>query len=195
MALMEAIADNRHEFRDGFVETNLSQTLPFSPFTRPGDWVVLHTKSRQEKALSLDLEARQIPCFLPLRTEIRYYGNRKCVVRLPLFANYLFIKGKNEEVYQADRTKRVANIIRCPDQQKIQWELYNIHIALLQDAPFVMYPALVKGIRVEVRSGPFRGLQGVIEDRKKLNRLLLQVETLGRAIVLEVDGSLLDVIE
>ena len=125
MSLMEPIADDRRPCPRDSIDTDPAQTTQISPFTQPGDWVVLHTKSRQEKALSLDLAARQIPCFLPLRKEIRYYGKRKCVVELPIFSNYLFIKGQNEQVYLADRTKRVANIIRCPDQQKITWELHR----------------------------------------------------------------------
>jgi transcription antitermination factor NusG len=166
-----------------------------SPFTQPGEWFVLHTRSRQEKAIAADLAARQIAHYLPLHREVRYYGRRKCVVDAPLFSNYLFLKGTFEDAYTADRTKRVANIIRVPDQQKISRELGNIHLALLKNAPFVLYPTLVKGVRVEVRAGPFRGLQGVIEDRTKGDRLILQVETLGRAVSFEIDGSLLDVME
>jgi transcription antitermination factor NusG len=49
-----------------------------------------------------------------------------------------------------------------------------------------------KLLRVEVRSGPFRGLQGVIEEVGRNDRLILQVQTLGRAVCLEIDGALLD---
>jgi transcription antitermination factor NusG len=165
------------------------------PFTAPGDWFVLHTRSRQEKALAEELDARHLHYFLPLRKEIRYHGKRKCVVQAALFSNYLFLKGSREDAFLASRTKRVANIIPVPDQHRIQSELANIHLALLQDAPFTLYPSLVKGLRVEVRAGPFRGLQGIIEDRTKANRLILQFETLGRAVAFEIDASLLDVID
>jgi transcription antitermination factor NusG len=50
-------------------------------------------------------------------------------------------------------------------------------------------------VRVEVRSGPFRGLQGIIEGRTPKDRMLLQVDILGQAVSVEIDGSLLDVIE
>jgi hypothetical protein len=43
-----------------------------------------------------------------------------------------------------------------------------------------------------VRSGPLRGLQGIIEHRGRVNRLILQVEMLGQAVSLEVEASLLD---
>jgi transcriptional antiterminator RfaH len=165
------------------------------PFTAQGEWFALYTRSRQEKALSLDLAVRRVPHFLPIRREVRYHGGRKVKVDVPLFSNYLFLRGSIEQAYLADRTHRVANIIRIPDQQKIGWELSNINLALLRDASVARYPSLVKGVRVEVRAGPFRGIQGVIENIKKANRLILQVETLGRAISFEIDASLLDVIE
>jgi transcription antitermination factor NusG len=167
----------------------------YSPFHRPGSWFVLHTRSRQEKLVAADLGARDIAHYLPMRRVIRYYGKRKCSVEEPLFPNYLFLRGTKDDAYLADRTKRVANIIGVPDQQRLNWELVNIELALLQNAPLALYTTLVQGVRVEVRAGPFRGLQGVIENRMKGDRLILQVETLGRAVSVEIDGSLLDVME
>jgi transcription antitermination factor NusG len=175
--------------------SQLGESAAPSPFDTPGEWFVLHTRSRQEKALAQDLTARRIPHFLPLCRAAHYYGKHKCMIETPLFSNYLFLRGSLDDAYVADRTRRVANIIRCADQHKITWELTNINLALLQHAPFVQYPALVEGVRVEVRAGPFRGLQGVIESRTKGNRLILQVQTLGRAVSFEIDGSLLDVID
>jgi transcription antitermination factor NusG len=102
------------------------------------------------------------------------------------------LRGSLEQAYAADRTRRVANILPVADQGQIDWELHNIYLALREGAKFDPYPALRKGVRVEVRSGPFRGLQGMIEDRLVNDRLILQVNTLGRALSLEIDGALLD---
>ena len=58
------------------------------------------------------------------------------------------------------------------------------------------HPFLKAGVRVEVRSGPLRGLQGFVERRTGINRLiLLQIEMPGRAVSLEIDPPLLDPIE
>ena len=162
------------------------------PDESAGKWHVLHTKSRQEKALAEDLLALGIPHFLPLVRQVRYYGKRKSLAELPIFPGYLFLRGSLDDAYQADRTRRVARLIKVNDQTKIDWELRNIYVALSKDAPLAPYPFLSKGIRVEVRSGPFRGLQGVIEDVSKRGRLILRVETLGSALSLEIDGALLD---
>jgi transcription termination/antitermination protein NusG len=161
------------------------------PDARLGDWHVLHTKSRQEKIVAADLAAMGIAYFLPLVSQVRYYGNRKARVNTPLFPGYVFLRGSTEQAYQADRTKRIANIIRVAAQESLDWELRNLHLALTRQAPLMPYPYLKKGVRVEIRSGPFRGLQGIVEDRAGTDRLILSVDILGRSVSLEIDGALL----
>ncbi len=159
------------------------------------DWHVVHTLSRQEKALAGDLAAMGIPHYLPLQKKVRYYGARKAAIQDPLFPGYLFVRGSVDDTYRADRTGRVANLIKVRDQSKLDWELRNIHLALSNDAALEPYAHLVKGKRVTVKAGPFRGLQGVVETGSDNGRLILQVDALGQAVSLEIDGSLLEAIE
>ncbi len=158
-------------------------------------WHVLHTSSRQEKILSDTLSAMDVSHFLPLSKETRYYGKRKATVEMPLFPSYLFLFGTLDEVYQADRTRRVARIIQVPDQRQLDRELRNLHLALSNNAVLDRYPLLKPGVRVEVTHGPFRGLQGVIEDRSKADRLYLKVQMLGTAARMQIDAALLDPID
>jgi transcription antitermination factor NusG len=161
---------------------------------RPGvglRWHVLQTKSRQEKALTESLLSRGMECFLPLAQVNRTHGGRRVKVELPLFPGYVFLRGSLEEAYEADRTKRVAKIIPVFDQKKLDEELRSLELALKASAVFDPFPYLKRGIRVEVISGPMRGVRGVIEDRLKRDRLVLQVDVLGQATSLEVDGAVL----
>jgi transcriptional antiterminator RfaH len=155
-------------------------------------WHVLHTSSRQEKILADTLTAMNVPHFLPLVRQTRYYGKRKSAIEMPLFPSYLFLMGTLDEAYQADRTGRVARIIPVPDQQQLDGELRNLYLALSNNAELDRYPMLKKGVRVEVRSGPFRGLQGVIEDRSRADQLFLKVHMLGTAARMQIDAALLD---
>jgi transcription antitermination factor NusG len=172
-------------------ESEIELPIEFPPADL-GSWHVLHTKSRQEKVVAADLAAMGIAHYLPLVRQVRYYGRRKAKVAMPLFPGYVFLRGSLEHVYAADRTKRIANIIPVNAQDQLDWELRNLHLALSQDAELTPFAYLKKGVRVEVRSGPFRGLQGVIEGRAAANRLILQVDLLGRAVSLEIDPALLD---
>jgi transcription antitermination factor NusG len=155
-------------------------------------WHLLHVRSRQEKALGADLSMRGISHYLPLVRQARFYRHRKSQVQLPLFAGYVFLLGTMEQAYSADRTGRVARIIPVFDQEKMDWELANLQLAMHRQPNLAPYPFLKAGLPVEVRGGPFRGVQGVIESRAKETRLILQVTTLGKAVSLEIDASLVD---
>jgi transcription antitermination factor NusG len=175
--------------------TNLTAELDLFADEIAGDWHVLHTKSRQEKVVGSELNAMQIAHFLPLKKQVRFYGRRRAVVEEPLFPGYIFLRGSLDEVYRIDRTKRVANIIRVADQRKLRAELRNIHMALSHEVALDPFPFLKEGVHVVIKSGPMQGLRGLIQHRWATNRLILQVEMLGRAVALEIDGSLLEVID
>lgn len=154
-------------------------------------WFVAHTRSRQEKVLAADLRERLIEVFLPMVKTVRYYGKRKCKVELPLFPGYLFLRGTVEQGYIADRTGRVANLIRVPDQRMLTTELDQIRDVIARGGALTPASAITQGTLVEVKAGPFKGIQGVVERGIPNDRLLLQVELIGRAAVLEVDRALL----
>ncbi len=157
-----------------------------------GSWYVLHTRSRQEKSVATDLQARRIRHFLPLVNQVRYYGRRKARVDLPLFPGYVFLFGDREEAFSLDRSGKLANILPVTNQTQLDWELRNLRQAIDRQAPLNPYPYLEEGIRVEVKSGPFRGLQGLITDRTQDDRLVIQVDMLGQATAIEIDGALLE---
>lgn len=175
--------------------TDLAPPAPVFPPQEGCRWHVLHTKSRQEKALAETLDAMAIACFLPLARQKRYYGRRKIEVDLPLFPGYLFLYGTLEQAYSADRTKRVAHVIPVVDQARLDDELRQIHLAIAGHGQLDPYPYLTRNVRVQVIAGPLKGLRGVVEDRLKRDRLILQVDVLGQATSLEIDGSLLEPID
>src|SRR5688572_1220440 len=128
-----------------------------------GTWHVLHTRSRQEKVVAADLNAMQIAHYLPLIKRPQQYGRRKVMLEEPLFPSYVFVRGSLDDVYRIDRTRRVARIIPVMDQAKLSWELKNISMALAHETVLDPYPMLRTGVRVLVKSGPFQGLEGLIE--------------------------------
>lgn len=158
-------------------------------------WIVLQTRSRQEKAVAADLTALGVGHFLPLVRQVRYYGKRKARVELPLFPGYVFLHGTRDQAYEADRLKRIAHILPVADQNELEWELRNIHLAVGREAQLDPHPTLKVGVRVEVRAGPFQGLQGVVESRDRLDRVVLQINYLNRAMSLEIDAGLLDLLD
>jgi len=160
-----------------------------------GAWFVLHTRSRQEKVVAADLEARKTHCYLPTVEAVRYYGRRKQKVTLPLFPGYVFMHGQIEQAYAIDRHRGLVQVLKVPDQQPLTENLCAIQAASAAGAVLDPHPYLVAGVCVEVTAGPFKGISGVIENRRRPDRLILQVDVLGQATSLEIDGSLLRPIE
>src|SRR4051812_28467565 len=104
------------------------------PGVSPGTWHVLLTKSRQEKALAEDLENLKIDCYLPLIKAVRYHRNRKVTVDIPMFTGYVFLRGSVDDAYRADRTNRVARIIRVVNQEQLDAELTGIRTVTEKNA-------------------------------------------------------------
>lgn len=158
-------------------------------------WHVLHTKSRQEKALARTFDAAGIQYELPLIKVVRFYGHRKREVVLPLFSNYIFVRGPLEVTYFAMTTRRVVNVISVHDQEGFDRDLKQIRLALAGGAELNPYRYLTVGRRVRVTAGPFKDVEGLIEEKPKPDRLILQIDVLGRAAGLEIDASLLEPVE
>ena len=158
-------------------------------------WYALKTRSRQEKALSRALAAAGVEHYLPLVERVRYHGHRKRSVSEPLFGTYLFLHGTREATFFALATRRVARVIPVADQALLGHELDQIRSALALQGELSPDRYLRRGQRVRVTGGPFRGLEGLVESLPKAQRLVLQIEALGRATSLEIDSGLLEPVD
>ncbi|MBI1335746.1 MAG: hypothetical protein GC164_02155 [Phycisphaera sp.] len=165
------------------------------PVSTTSQWFVLHTKARQEKALASNLASRGVEYFLPLVKHVTIQSRKRVETMLPLFPGYLFMNGSLEQAYDADRTRRVAQIIRVTDQQRIESELESLRIALEVEDTLMPCDRLRCGMWVEVRTGPFEGVRGLIERIERRTRLVLHVEGMPKAACLEIDGSMVEVID
>jgi transcription antitermination factor NusG len=160
-----------------------------------GSWWVGHTRPRFEKAFAWDLLHWGIGYFLPLLERVRISGGRKRHVMAPLFTSYVFFCGSDEDRYVAMTTNRLCQTIRVPDQGGFVAEITAIEQALSGKAVMDLYPFAAVGRRCRVTAGPLRGIEGVVIERKKLARLVLQVDILGQGAAVEIDADLLEPIE
>jgi len=160
-----------------------------------GQWWVVHTKSRNEKALAHDLMGRGISYFLPMIWKVRRKSRRTMRSLLPLFGGYLFFCGSENDRVEILRTDRVANLIEVKDQQKLIRELQQIEQALRSGVPVTPHKYLKEGQKCRVVAGPLMGLQGVISRTAGATRLVLQVDMLGQAASVEIDVDMIEPVE
>lgn len=160
-----------------------------------GLWWVVHTKSRNEKALAQDLISRNISYFLPMTWQVRRKSGRTLRSLLPLFGGYLFFCGTEDERVELLRTNRVANLISVEDQEKLVRELSQIESALRAGAPLIPHKYIEAGQRCRVIAGPLMGLEGIVVRTKGSMRLVLQVDILGKATSAEIDIDMIETVE
>ena len=160
-----------------------------------GLWWVVHTKSRNEKALAQDLIRKDISYFLPMSWKVHRRRGRRIRSLLPLFSGYLFFCGDEAERLELLRTNRVANLIEVKNQQKLLDELLQIENALQTGAPLTPHRYIKKGRLCRVTAGPLADLQGIVVKTKSTARLVLQIDMLGQAASVEIDIDMIETID
>jgi len=157
-----------------------------------GRWWVAHTKARNEKAFAWNLQRMSIPYFLPMREKLTLRRGKKYRSLLPLFSGYVFFNGDEEERYKSLTTNRLSQVIEVVDQAGFLDELSQIQQALARKAQLDPHPYLKTGKRCRVITGALAGMEGILLRKRKQTRLVLQVEILGQAAAVEIDGDLLE---
>ena len=156
-----------------------------------GQWWVAHTKARNEKALAWQLMKMDIPYFLPLVEKTTKTGKRKFKSLLPLFGGYVFFCGNEDARYNALTTNRIANIIPVMDQKLLISQLHDVHVALTCGVEIDPFPSVVEGIRCMVTAGPLRGVEGIVEKKESVTRIMLKVDILGQSAAVTIDPAFL----
>lgn len=160
-----------------------------------GQWWVVHTRSRNEKALAHDLISKNISYFLPMSWKVSRRSRRTTRSLLPLFSGYLFFCGQEDQRIELLQTNRVANLIEVVDQETLLNELAQLNQALRAGAPLTPYKYIKAGQRCRVIAGPLIGMEGIVVRSKNAIRLVLQIDMLGQAASVEIDIDMIEVLD
>jgi transcriptional antiterminator RfaH len=151
-------------------------------------WWVLHTKPRQEKALSRRLFEQQLPYFLPLQRRRTLMRGRAMTSYAPLFPSYVFQFSNEQERGSALATGRVVQTLPVTDQQRLWTELNQIHRLLDSGRAVAAEQGLTPGALVEICSGPLTGLRGKILTTASGRRFVVQVDFIQRGASVLLEG-------
>ena len=155
-------------------------------------WVVAHTRPRTEKKLAEWCERQGFAATLPVYKSVKKYPGKTAVFEKPLFPNYLFLKitpQQNRLVFQSDY---VANLLEIADQALFESQLGDILRALESDLEIVLAPQIFAGQRVAVKSGPLRGLEGVVEQRSGRTLVHLRLDFISQAAAVQIEANELE---
>ena len=156
-------------------------------------WWCIYTMSRREKDLMRKLAALKIAHYGPvIPKRYRSPNGRLRTSYVPLFPNYVFMWGTEEDRYQAMTTNCISRCNQVDDQAQLVTDLRQIHRVV--DAGIALTPEakLEPGNRVRVRTGPFARYEGTVIRREGKTRLLLSINFLEQGVSMEMDEGLLE---
>jgi transcription antitermination factor NusG len=165
--------------------------VDFAVLPDPVRWVVIHTRPRCEKKMASAARRAGIHAYLPLRSREHRYGNRRRVFSAPLFSGYLFCRGDLQQRRWLRQNQHTANVLEVVGQEDLARQLAQIHAALESGLIVEVMPFLETGRRVRVTAGPLRGFEGVVLRVQGRERVLLTVDMIRQAAVVEIDSALL----
>ncbi|MEZ6089203.1 MAG: KOW motif-containing protein [Pirellulaceae bacterium] len=158
-------------------------------------WWALYTRSRQEKKLMRMLREQQISYYSPVIP--RRYKSPAGRIRqayLPLFANYVFVRGTGQSRYDAVSTGCVSRCIEVVDRSQLVTDLRQIRDLIQIGAPLAPEERLVPGDLVRVKSGPFAGFEGTVVQRDGQKRLIVAVRFMNQGASAALDDCQLEFI-
>lgn len=157
-------------------------------------WFVAHTRPRCEKKLVGFCEREGLSATLPCYSAAHKYRGKTVVFRKPLFPGYVFLELTNEQRRKVYNSDFVANLLDVPDQEPFAVQLGEILRALETDLEIRLAPTIGKGMRVEIKHGPLRGVEAWVEERYGTNTVLLRLDFIGQAAAVKVDATDLQLI-
>ena len=150
-------------------------------------WYAVYTAPRSEKKVQERFQQSGIQHYLPLRSEIRQWHDRKKKVVVPVIHGYIFVRIDSKEFSTVLRTSGVVTFLRekgvpvpIPDYQMDRFRR-------VVDGNEVSYEftmeTLKEGVPVEIIGGSLAGVQGECVSMDGEMEILLRIKALGAAII------------
>jgi transcription antitermination factor NusG len=157
-------------------------------------WYVAHTRPRCEKKLLQFCERENLAASLPCYKSAHKYRGKTLVFKKPLFPGYVFIEMpplKRGVVLQSDH---LANLLEIADQDLFVRQFGEVLRALETDLEIRLAPTISEGLRVKIKSGPLRGVEGWVEKRYGMTTVLLRLDFISQAAAVKLEASDLELI-
>jgi transcriptional antiterminator RfaH len=158
------------------------------------EWYVAHTKARCEKKLAEYCVRAGLEPTLPLYRSVKKYRGKTLVFQKPLFPGYLFVRMPGLAKQKVLQSDYVANLLDVPSQEEFEEQLNAILQALDTDYEVRLAPTIQPGCRVRVKSGPLRGLEGFVENRRGMVEVHLRLDFISQAAAVKMDADMLELI-
>ncbi len=153
------------------------------------NWYALYTKPRKEQKIAQQLDQLGFTIYLPLKTEMKQWSDRKKKITSPLFSSYVFIQiedSKRAEVFIIDGVLNYVFWLGKPAViRSAEIELMRSEIEKSNGE--VVIREIEAGERIQLQQGLFKGKEAVIEHVSN-QKAHLFLPSLGVKLVIRRDA-------
>lgn len=152
-------------------------------------WFALRVRSRYEKLVATMANGMGFEDFLPVYQSHRRWSDRVKVVELPLFPGYVFCRLNVERRLPLLTIPGVLHFVgigRVP-APIADAEIAAIQKALQSGLSAEPWPFLEAGHRVRLEAGPLAGLEGILVESPKKDRVVVSVTLLNRSVAVGIE--------
>jgi transcription antitermination factor NusG len=155
-------------------------------------WFALQVRTQHERGVAEFLRGKGYEWFLPMYKSRKRWSDRVKEVDTPLFPGYLFFRFNVHERLPILKTPGVIKIVGYNREPVAIDESEISAIQTLVGSGFATqpWPHLQAGDKVQIESGPLRGLVGILTAFKGQHRLIVSITLLQRAVAVEIDSAL-----
>jgi transcriptional antiterminator RfaH len=157
-------------------------------------WFVAHTRPRCEKKLAEFCKQNGLAATLPCYSQAHKYRGKTVVFRKPLFPGYVFLHIEHCDRQKISQSDCIANLLEVFDQETLANQLNDILCALETDLEIRLAPTIGEGMRVKIKYGPLRGVEGWVEKRHGMSTVLLRLDFIGQAAAVKLEATDLELI-
>ncbi len=153
------------------------------------NWYALYTRPRHEKKAFDLLIEKGATAYLPLLLTVREYKTRKKKVELPLFPSYMFCEFEYKDRFTILETHGIIKIVNFNGVPAIvpEWQIEAMRTVLLKPESLRLENYFKQGDLVQVMSGPFKGLQGTVVNKKGESRLVITIDGIMQTLSVNID--------
>lgn len=161
---------------------------PLPAYLLEPQWFVLFVRSNQEKMTAHRLADHEIQHFLPCCRSVRQWKDRRVTLEMPLFPGYIFVRllfTERTRVLTLPNVVSLVGVKNSPSvvsEEEISWIRRGI-----EHGNAMPHPHLTVGQRVQIISGALSGMQGVLVRKQNSSRVVVCLDSISRAFVVEVD--------
>jgi transcription termination/antitermination protein NusG len=161
----------------------------------PNEWFAVYTRPRHEKKVAQQLSTKGVEVFLPLRAVISNWKDRRKEVQFPLFTGYVFVHIVLEDRLSVLRIPGVVQFVASEGKPVAipDYQIDAVRQLVNSGLKYDPYPYVKEGMRVTIRNGPLKGVEGLVLAKRKKHLLVLSVDLIQQSASLEIDINDTDV--